>query len=177
MTTPDPPDLRRVIDAIDGLSDGLEDAKGRLQSTDDTLRTTNRKLATTNEELAKAGKRSWWSLVAGGIGILVGIIGVIYGVNAKATTDDINDSRRESRVGSCVQANANTKATREALVAGVAVLALPNPERGMDAQQRLDEFVANYSKAVEAKLPYRDCSEAGITRFFEHPPADPNKEA
>lgn len=133
--------------------------------------------------MINADRRARWArsvaivgVVAGIIGGAVGLGGVIVGASAQQTADDIEVSRREVSVSSCVQANVQTQRTRAAFVAGVAVLAQPSdPPRSAIAQERVEEFVRTYTASVEQKLPYRDCSKEGIANYLRSPPPDPNK--
>lgn len=154
-----PDELHQLVDKLDELS---------------------RDIAAHKAALAVADRRSRWARTAALVGILVGVLGVavgiggaIFGVNAQATADDIARERTDARAGACVQANVTTQRTRDALIAGVSVIDVPDPNRSPDRQQAIDRFIANYTAHIEAALPYRDCSAAGIAAYFTHPPADP----
>lgn len=133
--------------------------------------------------MINADRRARWArsvaivgVVAGIIGGAVGLGGVMVGASAQRTADDIEVSRQEAGVSSCVQANVQMERTRAALVAGVSVLAQPSdPPRSAAAQERIDEFVRTYTASVEQKLPFRDCSREGIANYLKNPPPDPNK--
>lgn len=150
---------------------------GRLIATIDSLRAD---IAGHKAELLVADRRSRWARTAALVGILVGIVGIavgtggaIFGVNAQTSADDIARERNDARISGCVQANVTTQRTREALVAGVSVLDVPNPQRTADQQAALDRFIATYTAHVEAALPMRDCSAGGVDAYFARPPADP----
>lgn len=154
MTDPpgSPPDLRRLIGVINDLAQKLEDNKTAL---------------------AIADRRARWARVVAYVGIATGSVGIVYGIGAKGTADDIQASRREASTSGCVQANVSTERTRGALVAGVSVLSAPSPGRTAEDQAALDTFIKQYTDEVERVLPFRDCSDAGIARYINHPPADP----
>jgi hypothetical protein len=130
--------------------------------------------------LATADKRARWARSVAIVGVVVGIVGgsvglggVVVGVSARATADDLAQTRKESQVASCVQSNLTTQKTRSALIAGVSVLTQPNPNRGPNEQAGVDRFVVEYTRNVHSALPYRDCSAEGINRYYENPPVDP----
>lgn len=133
--------------------------------------------------MLNADKRARWArsvaiigVVAGIVGGAVGLGGVMVGADAQRTADDIETSRREASVSSCVQQNVQTERTRSAFVAGVSVLAQPtDPPRSAASQERVEEFVRTYTASIEQKLPYRDCSKEGITNYLKNPPPDPNR--
>ena len=140
----------------------------------------NHEMARLSARLSTADKRARWArsvaivgVVAGIIGGAVGAGGVIVGASAQATADDLAESRRETQQSSCVQANVTNHRTRQALIAGVQVLAAPDPRRTEAEQARVDRFVVEYTNSVSASLPYRDCSRRGIDLYFAHPPDDP----
>lgn len=153
---------------------------GALISTIDVL---NTEVAGLRLAMINADRRARWARSVAIVGVVVGIIGgavgfggILVGASAQDTADEIERSRREVSVSSCVQQNVQTSRTREALVAGVSVLAQPtDPPRSPAAQQRVDEFVRTYTDSVEQKLPYRDCSKEGITNYLKNPPPDPNR--
>lgn len=130
--------------------------------------------------LATADRRSRWARTVGTVGVVVGIIGgavgllgVAVGVSAQDTADTNAKIRKETQVSACIQSNLTTQRTRDALIAGVSVLTQPNPNRGANEQASVDRFVVEYSRHIQAALPFRDCSSGGITAYFLNPPIDP----
>lgn len=130
--------------------------------------------------LGTADRRSRWArsvavvgVVVGIIGGAVGLIGVAVGVAAQDTADTNAKVRKETQISACVQANLTTQRTRDALIAGVSVLTQPNPNRGANEQASVDRFVVEYSRHIQAALPYRDCSAGGISAYYANPPIDP----
>lgn len=151
-----------------------------LASLVSTIEVLNTEVAGLRVALLNADKRARWArsvavigVVAGIVGATVGIGGVLVGASAKATARDLAATRRENTVASCVQANLTTQRTREALIAGVSVVAQPNPNRTEAESASVDRFVTDYTRNVEGKLPYRDCSQHGVDSYYENPPADP----
>lgn len=150
-----------------------------LVSTIDVL---NTEVAGLRIAMLTADQRARWARRVAIVGVVVGIIGgavgfggILVGASAQETADDIEISRREASVSSCVQQNVQTARTRAALVAGVAVVAAPtDPPRSAASQQRADEFVRTYTDQTNQKLPYRDCSKEGIANYLRNPPPDPN---
>jgi len=140
----------------------------------------NREMASLSARLATADRRARWARSVAIIGVIAGIVGgavgaggVIVGASAQATADDLAESRRETQQSACVQANLTTWRTRGALIAGIQVLAAPDPRRTEAEQARVDRFVVEYTTSVHNALPYRDCSPRGIAQYFAHPPDDP----
>lgn len=151
-----------------------------LASLVSTIEVLNTEVAGLRLALVNADKRARWArsvaivgVAVGILGVAVGVGGVLVGASAKATARDLAANRRENSVASCVQANLTTQRTREALIAGVSVLTQPNTNRTDAGQASVDRFVVEYTRKVEAQLPYRDCSEKGVRAYYENPPADP----
>ena len=146
----------------------------------DTLDDVEKEMTGLRIALATTDRRSRWSrsvavvgVVAGIIGGAVGIGGVVVGASAQATADDLATTRTEAQVSACVQDNLATRRTRDALIAGVSVLAQPSPTRGPNEQASVDRFVVEYTRHISNALPFRDCSPGGIASYYEHPPVDP----
>lgn len=154
-----PEELERFIGTIDQLTA--------------EMRTHEKMLETANRRAAWAKKAAIVGVAVGIAGTVVGFGGLIFGVGAQASTDDLAATRKESQVSSCVQANETTQRTRDALIRGVSVLTQPDPRRGPNEQASVDRFVVQYTRGVEAALPFRDCSIRGIRSYYENPPTDP----
>lgn len=166
--TDTPNDLQRFYAAVDSLSTDIAAHKTTI----------NNAIAHANQQSEDAKKTARRGVAVGAFGILVGIVSLVIGYNAKATADDIESSRREAIKAGCIQQNVQTDRTRAALVAGVAVVAAPtDPPRSADAQQRADEFVRTYTDQTSQKLPYRDCTDEGISSYIKNPPPDPNSKS
>lgn len=152
-------ELDELIVKLDELGDQMVDHRAALVVADRRSR--------------RARLTATVGVVAGIIGGVVGAGGVIVGASAQATADALADSRRETQQAACVQANLTNQRTRDALIAGVGVLAAPDPRRTEAEQARVDRFVVEYTASVQRALPYRDCSKRGIELYYEHPPDDP----
>ena len=140
----------------------------------------NHEMARLSARLATADKRARWARSVAIVGVIAGIMGgavgaggVIVGASAQATADALAASRRETQQSACVQANLTNQRTRDALIAGVEVVAAPDPRRSEMEQARVDRFVVAYTASVQRALPYRDCSRRGIELYFANPPDDP----
>ncbi len=86
------------------------------------------------------------------------------------TTVQIEQERDEARLASCIQTNVLIERERHALVAGAdGLLAISS----QFTPEQIKIIHETYAAAVEAQLPYRDCSPAGIVMYLAHPPPDP----
>lgn len=150
-----PEELHQLIEKLDVVSEEMA--------------THGAKLAVTDQRSRKARSTATVGVIAAIIGLAVGAGGILVGASARATADDINASRRESRESSCIQANVTTKANREALVNGLLAVFPP----GQELSENQKKVVERYSAQVEEALPYRDCSEKGVNAYFRDPPVDP----
>lgn len=163
------PDLGGFLEKIDLLSLNLTTTRTELAETRKDLEGTEERL---DDALDKARRARLIAL----IGILTAAAGVWAGVSGRATANDLAAARKDNRRAACIQANVQTQKTRSALVAGVKILDVPDPGRSPERQAGLEKFLTDYGQAVSAALPYRDCSEAGLTRYYDHAPSDPAEE-
>lgn len=104
-------------------------------------------------------------------GLAVAVVLGLLVVDSRQRSDERDRDQTAARRGSCVQYNVTQSNTREAIVGGV--VGGFRPFVTPDGQAQLDEFSAALRAQVEAILPYRDCSDAGIRAFLEDPPPDP----
>lgn len=158
--------LVKFVDKVDELTGEMRNHEAELRLVDEELRVTRKRIK-------RAQKVATIGVVVGIIGVVVGIGGGIFGISAQTTADDLAESRRETQVSSCRQANETTKRTRDALIAGVSVLTAPNPTRTPNDQAAIDRFIVEYQRHVDGALPFRDCSTAGIKAYYANPPVDP----
>lgn len=142
----DPAQVERLIGTIDHLSDDLDAHKVALIGTDKRSRA--------------ARLAAIVGIVVAVIGITVGATGIIYGVKR-------NDERSAQIIAACSQSNAQRAEIRDAMKLALASLAPPT----LTEQQRAS--LDTYNKSVDLRLPYRDCSPAGIDAYFKSPPKDP----
>lgn len=126
-------------------------------------------LKVTDRRAVRARSVARVATVAAIVGVVVGAGAVLVAVSARATADDIEASRNESRVNGCIQANVTTKANRQALVNGLLAVFPP----GQEPTEMQQKIIARYTQQVDEALPYRDCSARGIDAYFAHPPIDP----
>lgn len=149
-----------------------DDERSLLQRTVDACDRLDKSLTATRVALTRKIVRA---SLAVGIALLAALGAVVIGARAQATSDDLSSfvslveaDRAAARVSSCIQANATTESQRAAMVGALRALA-PLGTLSPAAQESLDK----YEHEVEARLPYRDCSPAGLAAFFKDPPVDP----
>jgi hypothetical protein len=143
--------LQRTVDACDRLDKSLRDTRDAL----------HRKIIRASAAVA--------------IALLAALGAVIIGARARTTASDLSSfvsateiDRAQARVSACVQANVLTERQRTAMVSGLRAIAPPGT-LSATSQAALDK----YATEVEAQLPYRDCSPAGIVAYYKNPPDDP----
>lgn len=124
-------------------------------------------------------QRVLWLAIAGGTAVLAGVIGIAIGLAGVNTAGDARDTlaeflaeRTESRAVSC-QAENNTAERLNALNATVGTIVqsvnTPNPDRSPEQQAVIDHFIAQALDELEhALVPLRDCSPEGIADYFEN---------
>jgi hypothetical protein len=83
---------------------------------------------------------------------------------------DIEATREENQISSCKQTNVLIEGARHAVVGGAEAL-LAISSQFTDAQKLT--IITTYSTAIADALPYRECSAAGIKKYFANPPPDP----
>lgn len=174
------PEFQRFDETVNRLEANLRSHRVELEQVErDLTANANVTVANTTEiaDARKVGKRG---VVVGILGVVVGLVGIAVGADGRQTAKDNKDiiatqtkDRQEARLGSCIQSNVAVKKTREALVAGLGVFIVPIPGREEAELQRLEQLLADFELAVNKALPYRDCSDKGIDKFFEDPPRDP----
>lgn len=124
----------------------------------------------------KANRRSKAGIIAGIVGITVGIASTLYALNAHDTANDVRDLQEQyqadsaqARLSGCIQYNVQRFEIRVAVKD--ALLALAPPGTPLSDSQKAT--LERYNGEVDAKLPYRDCSPAGLEQYFKRPPEDP----
>lgn len=128
------------------------------------------------QTVLRADRRSKAGIIFGIIGVTVAIIATIYAISARDTSRDVKElneaviaDRADARVAACVQYNVQRDEVRRAVKD--ALVALAPPSQPLTPAQR--EVVDRYAAEVDAKLPYRDCTPAGLDAYFKNPPTDP----
>lgn len=139
----------------------------------DRDREANERLAVTNEERIKASVRKFraWRF-AGIVGILLGVLALWAGWRANDAVDQIRAQRTEARLVACHADNASASKvnalndrTQDLLRNATA----SNTTRTPEQQARSDAFLADELAKYEAvKVHLRDCSPAGIERFYSN---------
>lgn len=149
-----------------------DDERKLLQRTVEACERLDKSLTDTREALTRRIVRA---SLAVALALLAALGAVVIGARARATANDLSEfvsdveaDRAAARVSSCVQANATTESQRAAMVGALRALAPPG-SLSPSGQAALDK----YEDEVDARLPYRDCSPAGIAAFFKDPPVDP----
>lgn len=140
----------------------------RFDATIDTLTvvlTEHRKELTSAKNVARTG------VFVGIFGIMLAVLGVVVGFDGRDVAHDIVSNRTEARISSCIQTNVGIAGNREALISSILVFA-QDPSHLNPQEQAIADA---YRTVVESKLPYRDCSPAGIEIYYEDPPSDPAK--
>lgn len=127
-------------------------------------------------ELRRIDQRTTSAKRAAAVGVIVGAVSVsvaigalAYGLDARATAQDIVEARREALTSGCIQANITTDRERSALVSALVALVPPGQALTPTQQATVDRYRAE----VIGRLPYRDCTQAGIDEYLSHPPGDP----
>lgn len=155
------PEIRKLTDSTTALERVLVEFTTELKhaSADSSWAKKMVKISSTGMVLA---------LIAAGFGIA-------YGVDARATAQDIIDVRAETRIAACVQDNKAIEGQRIAISGVFLVFAHPNADGSLTPTE-LDIYT-KIEQRVETLLPFRDCSPEGITAYYAEPPAsDPATE-
>ncbi len=86
------------------------------------------------------------------------------------TTEQIQAARDQDNIAECIQTNQLIDGVRHALVGGAdGLLAIST----QFTPEQIRIIHDTYEAAVEAELPFRDCTPSGIADFLNHPPPDP----
>lgn len=148
------------------MTDSQSSEFARFEETVDTL---NKVLETHRGELNKAKNVAKTGVLVGIIGIFLALIGGVVGLQGRSLARDIQSSRVEATLSSCIQSNVATQGSRTALENGVLVFA-KDPANLTPNEQRVAGL---YKTQVEKALPFRDCSPEGLVKYFKDPPHDP----
>lgn len=167
------PDFERFDSTVSRLEARLLEHRQEMQQVESDLRD-NQKATVSAKKVARTG------VIVGILGGIVGLLGVAVGVDGRETAKDVDAvveqravDQREARVSGCVQQNVNTKRNRDALVGGLEAILDLSPATTNEEMTRRKQIVTAYKDQVEDTLRYRDCSDKGITAYFESPPQDP----
>lgn len=144
------------------------------------LRVDVRNLATTLEvhrqTVISANRRSKYAIIGMIVGIAVAVIATMYAANARELSTDVRGLQNaaaadttQARTSACIQFNAQRAEIREAIKSSLFALVPPNVT---PTPAQLATFDI-YNRSVDAGLPYRDCSPAGLAAYFKSPPSDP----
>lgn len=114
----------------------------------------------------KSNRRMVWTTRA--IMLLVALLAVIFWQVHSNAIDRIERNRAEARVASCQQDNRNRSAVRQTIYESAVQAVAPTPEQLGDP--RVQAFLARYSATIDAQLPDRDCTPAGITAYLTPQP-------
>lgn len=106
------------------------------------------------------------------VDLLVSVLSVLALAEAYHQADARARDQQEARRGSCVQFNVDQQNKREAITGGI-VEALRKLITTPEGSAFVDELEPVLRESVTSKLPYRDCSPAGIEAFLKKPPSDP----
>jgi hypothetical protein len=103
--------------------------------------------------------------------LVVAVVVAALVLDARNRSDQRDLDQADARYAGCVQYNLGQTNIREAIVGGLVdgFRPLVPPDRIAD----LDQFAASLRPAVDARLPYRDCSPSGLARYLSNPPPDP----
>jgi hypothetical protein len=134
-----------------------------------TLKAIHARLDDTDAAATMAATRSKRANVGMVVALVVAVGAIIVALTAHATANDVQDARQEARVSSCIQQNVVTQNIRVSLVLGLRSLVPPGQALTATQQQLVDR----YQEQVTEALPYRDCSDKGISTFLSSPPTDP----
>lgn len=121
------------------------------------------------QTVLRADRRSKAGIIFGIIGVSVAVVATIYAIDARDLQQEYERDQANNRVSACIQFNAQRNEIRQALKD--ALIALAPPDRPLTPTQQAT--VDRYAAEVDLKLPYRDCSPAGLEAYFKAPPADP----
>lgn len=135
------------------------------------------------KQLQEAEHRSRFARGVALFAILVGLFATIVGAYAIYTSNDAHDAvekvesfleqqtidRQQQLVSACIQFNAQRFEVRTAVKDALVALVPP----GQPLTEAQQATAARYGAEVDEKLPYRDCSPAGLERYFKNPPVDP----
>lgn len=155
-------DMQKMTQSVDGLTE-------RQRLTDKAIE--KKADSATVAKLAELYEGKKWNRRIGVAAIVLAL--VVLALVVRLNSDRINQQNadRASRsYGSCVQFNVTQQNEREAIVGGIVETFRP---LAADVA-RLEAFAADLRANVEQRLPYRDCSPAGIEAFLRDPPPDPN---
>ena len=133
------------------------------------------------EEKEARETSEFWSRLAIGAAVLVGVVGVVIGVlgvlaagESQQSVDSQAKSRAENRVAACVQDNVRidqhnklTEAVRQILLA--ADVPRPDPAQQAAARVYFDKAYAELDKTI---VPIRDCTPAGIDAYLTPPTSE-----
>lgn len=147
-----PDQFTRIEEALKGIDTPLKELVAELRRVDSRSR----------------AARTWSAVgvIVGCVGVAVGIGAMWYGLDARATAEDIIAARTEARVSACIAGNQQLAGTREA-IAGV-FLIFGHPDASGHLPPPEQEVFDHIREQVGNLLPDRDCSPEGIAAFYDH---------
>ena len=151
------------------MTDSQKDFQDQVDAFETTVTILNGVLEDHKSELNKAKNVAKTGVLVGILGIVVGLIGGAVGFDGRNMAQEIQATRAEARISSCIQANVATKGNRDSLISAIVVFA----NDPTDLTPKEQAVLAAYTDKVETALPYRDCSPSGIVNYYENPPSDP----
>lgn len=154
--TPDSDQLSRIEKALTNLDTPLQGVVDELRRVDSRSQS--------------ARQAAIVGIVGMCVGLAVAIGALWYGLDARATAQDIIAARSEARIGACESANLQLAGTREA-IAGV-FLVFAHPDASGALPQPEQDLFDTIRTRVDSLLPDRDCSPAGIAAFYDHPASE-----
>jgi hypothetical protein len=143
-----------------------------------TLQEADLEMRSLRVTMEQANQRSKTAQMVAVIGLLVGLIGIYAGVTAHNASNkaaklaaEIEVQRDEQLTSACIQFNVQRAELRDTFKKTLRSLAPVSDEQLTEAQHHA---LDTYNAAVDANLPFRDCSPAGIAEYYSNPPDDPN---
>lgn len=158
-------DIRSKL-AVEGIKRDERIAKSEL-----AIRTAHATADTANHSASRAS-------VIAGLGVVVGLLGIVVGGISIRQVHDANANRAQRTVAACFQANDQTarsiaaaEATSDNFIDLLAAAATKStqPVDPVKLKAFVGESKAAQHKVIEANYPKRDCSPAGIARFYSPP--------
>lgn len=158
--TPDAAQLGRIEQALTNLDNPLQALVTELRRVD--------------ARSQAARQASIIGIIGMCVGLAVAIGALWYGLDARATADDIIAARTEARVTACISANQQLAGTREAIAGVFLIFGHPDATGQLPAEEQV--VYDHIREQVGTLLPDRDCSPEGISAFYDHPPVTSQSE-
>lgn len=147
----------------------IEDEVGLRHLTD----AVDRAIGLLNADRTALRQKMWWWRAAV---IVLGVLCALSLIDSRSShhaVDVFKRQRTEARTVQCGNDNATaTKINRvgDSVRQILAIATPPNPARTAEQQARIDDFIRRADDALDAaRVGARDCSPAGIARYYAHP--------